>query len=236
MRIALISDIHANLVALDAVLADIRARNVDRIVCLGDIVDLGPEPVATLHRIRDLGCDYVTGNHDPLIGPPPGPPNVVAMTRWVTDLLSADDLAFLRGGSPQITIDMNGRKLLCVHGSPLSFDHNLLSTTPDVVLDRWLAGTDFDTLVAGHTHVQMLRRRGAQTLVNVGSVGAPYMECFQGPPPRMLPWAEYATVETRDGMLESHLHRVSYDIDLMKRRTLASGLPDAKSWLNLFLW
>src|SRR5262245_16313658 len=64
MRVALISDLHANVVALEAVLADARRLGVDRIVCLGDVATLGPRPGEMLARLRDLGCPCIMGNHD----------------------------------------------------------------------------------------------------------------------------------------------------------------------------
>jgi predicted phosphodiesterase len=72
MRIALISDIHGNEVALEAVLKDIKKAGVDQIACLGDVVALGPLPVAVLQMIQDLDCPCVLGNHDAfMIDPPP---------------------------------------------------------------------------------------------------------------------------------------------------------------------
>ena len=64
MRIALISDLHANEVALGAVLADIKRVGVDRIICLGDVATLGPHPESVLQTLRDLGCPCIQGNHD----------------------------------------------------------------------------------------------------------------------------------------------------------------------------
>ncbi len=64
MRIALISDIHGNFVALQTVLADIEHEHIDQIVCLGDVTADGPQPVETIRRIQDLGCPVVRGNTD----------------------------------------------------------------------------------------------------------------------------------------------------------------------------
>ena len=64
MRIALISDIHGNQLALEAVLRDAHAQGADRVACLGDVATLGPQPLAVLHTLQELGCPCILGNHD----------------------------------------------------------------------------------------------------------------------------------------------------------------------------
>src|SRR5262245_6343065 len=99
MRVALISDLHGSTIALDAVLADIARCAVDRIVCLGDVATLGPDPKGVLERLGDLGCSCILGNHDAFMLDPglihtyTEAPIVVEAVDWCRARLSADELA-----------------------------------------------------------------------------------------------------------------------------------------------
>jgi len=231
VRIALISDLHANLVALDAVLADAAAAGVDRVVCLGDIVSLGPEPRATLARLRDAGIPCVQGNHDPLA---PNPPCLAELEAWCETCLTPDELAWLRALPSEIEIPLDETKtLLCVHGSPRSFDEQVLAETSDAALDAMLAAHPAAVTVCGHTHVQLLRRLRDRLIVNVGSVGMPFEEAYMGEgEPRVLPWAEYAIVSFEDGRLGVDLRRVPFVFEDFAARVRASGMPGGEAWLG----
>src|ERR1041384_6523454 len=103
MRLALISDLHANELALDAVLADVQTAGFDQLVCLGDVATLGPRPSAVLARLRALGCPCIMGNHDAfMLDPPLGRaytefPLVVASVDATRAALSAGELEFIAG-------------------------------------------------------------------------------------------------------------------------------------------
>lgn len=102
MRIALISDIHGNLLALEAVLADARAVGVDRFACLGDVATLGPKPREVLQVLRALGCPCILGNHDAFLLEPElvtrytQAPVIVEAVDWCRAQLTLEDLAFVR--------------------------------------------------------------------------------------------------------------------------------------------
>jgi predicted phosphodiesterase len=229
MRVALFSDIHANLAALDAVLADIQKNRVDQLVCLGDVVDLGPQPVETLARVRSLACPCVMGNHDPFLV---DPPSLQDMCNWAKAALSGDDLAYLRSfdDTYEVTFD-DGAVLLCVHGSPTSFDEQLLADTPEPALDVMIGDRDFIAMAAGHTHVQMTRRYRNRMFINIGSVGMAFERPFGGGPPNVLPWAEYAIVDYLRGALTIELRRVPYDLGAYQAAVRASSMPNGEWWL-----
>jgi predicted phosphodiesterase len=235
MRVALVSDIHGNLVSLEAVLADIERQRVDRLVCLGDVVAMGPQPREVMARLRALGCPCIAGNHDlDLIdlGLVEGlDPWIAAVTRWCARQLSTRDLDALRAFVPRIEIPLGpGVSLLCYHGSPRSAEERILSTTPVEELDDMLAGYVATVMAGGHNHVQMLRRHRDRYVVDVGSVGAPLAEMpFEGEP-RYMPWAEYALVSYVSGVLDVNLRRVPIDLDAVRRAALYSDMPDAQSW------
>jgi len=188
MRIAAFSDIHGNLAALDAVLADIERYSVDYLVCLGDLVSLGPHPAQVLERISGLGCLVVQGNTDTWYQDPLPEEWQPADARqamihdcylWLEEQLSEDAHAYLL----DLPFEQRIGPLLCVHGSPRDFSEGMLPDTPEEELADMVAGvpTGIEVVLCGHTHHPALRRvegepdgtRGGLTIVNAGSVGMP---------------------------------------------------------------
>jgi len=215
MRIALISDLHGNEVALRAVLADAARAGADRIICLGDVATLGPRPHEVLALLRDLGCLCIIGNHDAfmlderLIRAYTEAAVVVEAVEWCREQLTADELDFVRTFEPTARIALDDEQsLFLFHGSPRSHMEDLLATTSPEALDEGLAGASATVLAGGHTHLQMLRQHRGMLLVNPGSVGMPFKEFVAGRTPVLLPHAEYAIVEARDGCVGVDLRRV----------------------------
>ena len=237
-RLALISDIHGNLVALEAVLADIAARGIARIVCLGDIAATGPQPHEVARRIRELGCPVVMGNTDAwLLEPAPreNPDDtgrvIDEIDLWCAEQLSADDRALLASFAPTVTVSLDGgKRLLCYHGSPRSYFDRISPDTPNEQIAEWLAGTDADLYAGGHTHVQMLRRYQKSLLINPGSVGMPVNPTWPGPDMRNPAWAEYAVVECDGERLSVALQRVPFDTAALVGVARSCGMPHADVW------
>lgn len=235
MRIAVISDIHGNCVALDAVLADIREQRVDQLVCLGDAIQGGAQPAETVARPRALACPVVMGNADArlLTGEETGTKAITerraAVRAWSLSQLSAEDRAFIGSFQPVITLELGpGRRLLCFHGSPTSFDDVILPKTPDDEAVRLLQPRDGQILTGGHTHRQQVRSLGTALFFNPGSVGFPHI------PPRpdgaapIDPWAEYAVVGAPDeGRFALEFRRVPYDVAALRHSYETSGRPFA---------
>lgn len=235
MRVALVSDVHSNLVALDAVLAEIDALGVDRVICLGDIVDLGPQPSETIARLRERGVACIQGNHDPL-DDGPTIPFLADVETWTRAQLSGADLDWLLHLPADLAVDLDGTRLLCVHGSPRSFRDDILASTPDDRLREWTAGLEFDVMACGHTHVQLLRRLDTRWIVNVGSTGQPFAAPFAGEgSPTLLPFYEWAILEGgRRPRVD--LHRTPADRAALERATRASGMPHAEAWVAQWRW
>ncbi|MEM6927759.1 MAG: metallophosphoesterase family protein [Myxococcota bacterium] len=231
MRLAIVSDIHANLDALDAVLAHIDRTGADRIVCLGDTVDLGPRPVATVQRLQ-ARCDVIIrGNHDPL-DESPQTEFLADLAAWTRDQLDPDLRAWLRALPTEAVIELDGTSVWCVHGSPRSDTDSVLASTPQSRLRAWMAGRVHDVLACGHTHVQVCRKVDDTLVVNVGSVGMPFLEPFDGRPPVVMPWAEYAVVTSVEGVASVDLQRVPYDQAQLRHTVRDSGMPHADAWLG----
>jgi len=204
--IAALYDIHGNLPALDAVLAEVDA---DVIVVGGDFV-AGPWPAETLERLRSLDGDvrFIRGNADrELVDEEQGlaPP---AMMEFVRARLSEEQLDFLRSLPLTETI---GRTLFC-HATPRDDEEIFTAITPAEVVEPMLAAAE-PTVVCGHTHVQFDRTIGGRRVVNAGSVGLPYEGqtgarwCLLGP--------------------DVQLRRTDYDMEAAAERISATDLPEA---------
>jgi putative phosphoesterase len=224
MRVALISDLHGNEVALRAVLSDIERASVDRIVCLGDVATLGPRPREVLHLLRDLGCLCILGNHDEflldekLIHTYTEASIIVQAVDWCRAELGTEELEQVARFARHAEIELGeGAKLFVFHGSPRSHMEDILATTPPAELDEMLGGRAASVMAGGHTHIQMLRQHRGILLVNPGSLGLPFKEYAAGKAPTILDHAEYATVESGPGGVSVTLRRVRLERDALRR-------------------
>jgi putative phosphoesterase len=235
MRLGLISDIHGNLLALEAVLAELEREKLDRLVCLGDVV-AGPRANEALARIRNLECPVILGNWDAwsVDGmPEPATPveeKLYAIGAYWAERLGEEDRAFVRSFAATVEVELeSGGTLLCFHGSPGSFDDWIVATTPDDELAAMLAGFSAPVLAGGHTHLQMVRRYEDSLFVNPGSVGLPF-ERWSPEDVLIAPRAEYAILTAADGHLGVDLRRTTYDVEAHLRGGLESGMPFADWW------
>lgn len=242
MRIALLADIHGNLFALDAVLADIHQRNVEQILCLGDVASGGPQPCEAIQRLREIGCPIVMGNTDAWLLEPRMRERESEFARrnqeiefWSSQQLSEEDKAFLRTFQPTITQQINGTKtLLAYHGSPRSFREAILPTTPDAELDAIFGGLSGEILVGGHTHLQMFRRYREKLVLNPGSIGMAMDRTFPFEEVHNPPWAEYAILNIDGNSLDVEFHRIPFDLDGWLRVHFTCGMPHAEWSANLW--
>ena len=236
MRIGLISDIHGNRLALDAVVAELERAEIDEIVCLGDVA-VGPQPGEALAGIRELGCPVVMGNWDAcfLEGMPVAKDEVgqklVDTGEWWAQFLTPEDREFMRSFVPTLELDLDGRKTVFFHGSPHSYDDWIFATTPDDALRAMLDGYMEPVLVGGHTHLQMIRRFEKSVLVNPGSVGLPFVEWWPRPV-RIAPWAEYGILDSTGDRLAIELRRTNFDVEAFLALSRTSGMPHADWWAD----
>ena len=238
MRIAIISDMHGNCLALDTVLADLGRDPVDRIVCLGDAIQGGPQPAETVARLRELACPVVMGNADDwiLTGQDPTMREEASEKQrlgreWTLAQLSDDDQVFIAGFQPTVEIPLGpdaGRTLICFHGSPHSFNDVILPETPEAEFAQMLGPFHPAIMAGGHTHMQQVRRLGDTFFFNPGSVGFAYNRTQPEEDFKADPWAEYAVLGANQGRISLEFRRVPFDAAEMTRIIEASGMPYAE--------
>jgi predicted phosphodiesterase len=242
MRIAAISDMHGNLVSLDAVLTEIRASSVDQIICLGDCVQGGPQPALVVARLRELACPIVMGNADSFLltgedtAVEPSDParweKLLAVREWTLSQLSSEDRAFIAGFQPTVEVRLDEtRKLIGFHGSPHSFDEIIVPETPEADAQRMLGGFDQHFLCGGHTHVQQIRHLGASFYFGCGSTSLPFRHNHIGAHigvPKVNQWAEFAFFTTDNHLCVSlDFRRIPFAIEELIEIYRTSGRPYA---------
>ncbi len=240
MRIAVISDIHGNLTALRTILPEI--KEVDRVVCLGDVAAVGPQPHEVIAFLRKTKWPCVMGNADESLAnsilgeyekskaPEDEKRRLRALDEWTSARLDQSDRRFLLGLKPTITIRDGRNSLLCYHGSPRSNTERITPTLPDDQVAKILGDRRATVFAGGHTHAQMIRRLGSSMIVNPGSVGLPFETDSAGKTVNPT-WAEYSIV-TFDGQnLGVELRRAGYEKAGLEKAVRASGMPNPDWWL-----
>ena len=226
--VAVITDIHGNLPALQAALARVDELAIDRVYCGGDLVGYGPHPnevcaliqerdiptiygnydYAIARHLDDCGCAYVTA-HDRELGQ-----RSVAWTLEHTDQRSKD---FMRELPFDLRFALGERQLHLVHGSPRKVNEYLFEDKPDRLYGKFAAGEEADALVFGHTHKPWIRTFGAVLFVNCGSVGKP-----KDGDPR----SAFAVLDLDEsGRVRARIERVAYDAATVAEEVAAAGLP-----------
>ncbi len=226
MKLAVISDIHANLHALEAVLDDLDQADPDLLCCLGDLVGYGAHPNEVVGLIRDRRIPTVMGNYDDGVGydlddcgcvyrNPQDHQRGHESLMWTRLHTTDDSKEYLRGLPLQIRQVWAGARLLFVHGSPRKINEYLYEDRPDATFERIAKVAGCDVLFFGHTHLPYQKWGGKTLFVNTGSVGKP-----KDGDPR----AGYAIVEMgRRPRVE--FRRVAYDVAAAARAVRDSGLP-----------
>jgi putative phosphoesterase len=225
--VAVITDIHANLPALEAALARIEELGIERVYCGGDLVGYGPHPnevcalieersIPTIYGnydhaiardLEDCGCAYVT-QHDRDLGQ-----RSVDWTLAHTDRPAKDfmhDLPF------DLRFEVGEESIHLVHGSPRKVNEYLFEDKPDGLYERLAAAEEADVLVFGHTHKPWVREHGGVLFVNCGSVGKP-----KDGDPR----GAFAILRAEGPEVGVTIERVPYDAEAVAEEVGAVGLP-----------
>jgi predicted phosphodiesterase len=203
LRVAALYDVHGNLPALEAVLADVERAGVDLIVFGGDVAAIGPFPLETIDLLRSLpNARFVMGNAD----------------REDLPELTGERHAFVAVFEPRVSLEVEGLgpTLFC-HGSPRSDEEIVTRATPDEAVAEMVEGVEERVVVLGHTHMQFDRRVGRHRVVNAGSVGMPY---------EAQPGAYWALLGP-----DVELRRTGYDLEAAAARMRATGAPQVEEFV-----
>lgn len=245
---AVFSDVHGNLPGLEAILADLEARGIGDVLCLGDLVGYGPFPDEVAALVRDRGIPCLMGNYDQGIGFSSGDCGCVYKTdeqrregavslEWTDRVTTDETRAYLRTLEDRFVLDTPAGQLLAVHGSPRRINEYLFEDRPEHAMARMADENPYRAILVGHTHVPYAREvthgdAAASTLfINVGSGGRPkdgdWRVCYAVVDPAALaagrPAVEFA--------------RVPYDYarlrDALARTDLITAFAPPPDWRSL---
>jgi putative phosphoesterase len=226
MKIAVLSDIHANIHALEAVWDDLVKQKPDAVYCLGDLVGYGAFPNEVISFIRDHEIPTVMGNYDegvdydlPDCGCIYRDPFLSRMgdlsLRWSREVTHIENKRFLQSLPIQIRLDDRRLHLLFVHGSPRKINEYLYEDRPQATFERIAKLAGCDVLLFGHTHLPYQKRVAETLFVNAGTIGKP-RDGDSRAGYVLLSLKRHPKVEFR---------RVAYDVESASRSICQSGLP-----------
>lgn len=220
MRVAILSDIHGNAVALDACLSDLAANGgADRIVAAGDLCMDGPRPRKVLRRLREAGAHVVRGNTDRMIAvedPASYDDETGEAIMWQRGALGQEWVAWLGAAPMTVAIGKDAAGLLISHATPKRDDEHIWPDADDAQLEAIVDGVAQRTLAFGHLHVPYVRTWRDRMFVNVASAGLP-----KDGDPR----AHYAILTQRSGGWSVRSRRVAFDVDRVEKQLRKSGMP-----------
>ncbi len=231
-RVALLADIHGNIVALDAVLADMARRGpFDQVIIAGDLAWSGPWPAEVVDRVQSLDGAVIQGNTDAFFGcnsPEEAPSGknaerFAALLAWMRQQLGQQRADYLAGlpFSHRIT-PAPGHTLLAVHANPWDLDRAIMPKMAKSDLDELLvadADPDWAVLAFGHVHIPFTREWRGHTLVDVASVGLPMDGDTR---------AAYAILTWDGQRWQAEHHRVFYDVRVVLHQMRTGGMPRGK--------
>jgi predicted phosphodiesterase len=219
MRIVIFSDVHGNVVALEAVLAAIRREAApDALFVAGDLVLFGPRPAESLAVLRSLeGARFVKGNTDQYLIDGTENQQEVAFARA---RLSQDDIAFIRDLPFEQRLEVApGHELLVVHANPRDLEGHITPDSADAQIRPWFEGVTAEVIAFGHYHVPFVRQLDSWTLVDVASVGMSRDGDQR---------AAYAILTWERGAWQIEHRRVAFDIQAVACDYMAVGFPNAE--------
>lgn len=220
MRMAVLSDIHSNLEALEAVLNHIKLQRIKTIWVAGDIIGYCANPNEVLQLLRKENAVMIAGDHDRQV-------LTLDNLKWFNEyaqqaliytsrVLTEENKAFLKTLKETHEETIDDRKVFMVHGSPNSpLKEYVYATVPDVNFLALLNKAKADILIMGHTHQPFVRRIGGRLVVNPGSVGQPRDS---------TPTLEYCILDPM--YMQATIQRVKYDVASAAKKIISAGLPN----------
>jgi putative phosphoesterase len=226
MKLAFISDIHGNAVALEHVLNDLKEKNVDKIFVLGDICFRGPEPRRSLDLVRSLNTDVIKGNADEWIvrGIKEGevPSNAIEIMNrereWATSQLDEESVEYLRQLPSEVNVEYGKVKIHGFHATPSSlFDIVQPNEEDEMMEEKLMANAEADIYIYAHIHKPFIRYINGKCIINTGSVGLP----FDG-----LPRSSYVLIDIQEEAVQTAIIRTDYNLQHVISRFKESNYPN----------
>ena len=217
-KVAFVSDVHANLEALQAVLAKLGDMSI---YCLGDIVGYGASPNEVIALLRSRGVTSVLGNHDYAVvtgNTSDFNARAAISAKWTARVISAESEEYLKSLPQELSFDVEGSRIYLTHGSPL--DHLWEYVNPGThseLFDFYLKRLSARVIALGHTHVPYVWKGEDGTVLNPGSVGQPRDGDSR---------SSYAVATFENGEVEVQEKRMSYDIREAAEKIREAGLPE----------
>lgn len=216
MKIAVLSDIHANYQALEAVLEDIKSQGCEKILCLGDLAMAGPQPRLVIEFVQKQdNWTIIQGNTDKMIADYSESlyetlkaifPVMANALKDDVKIIEDDKIQYLKNLPVQRNLVIEGVKVLLVHGSPRRNNEDILPDMPIDEIEEIIKSVDADLIFCGHTHVPCgYQTNNKKTVVNVGSVGRPMTKDGM---------ACYAVANFKNGEFSIEHRLVDYDREL----------------------
>jgi predicted phosphodiesterase len=228
VRVAILSDIHGNAVALDACLSDLAAMGgADRIIAAGDLCLDGPRPRKVIKRLREIGANVLRGNTDRMIAledPAAYDPEDREAIMWQRGALGQELVAWLGAAPMTIAIGTDPEGLLIAHATPQRDDEHIWPDAGDAQLEAITAGITQRTMAFGHLHVPYVRQWRDRTFVNVASAGLPKDGDAR---------AHYAILTQQNGGWSVRSRRVAFDVDRVEKQLRKSGMPGASERIDV---
>ncbi|WP_206830218.1 metallophosphoesterase family protein [Alicyclobacillus fructus] len=228
MRLAFISDVHGNELALDAVIADLRSADCDRVYVLGDLAFRGYAPKACIEKVAEIAHAVIRGNADEWVvrgvrageAPEERRAGMDEEAAFVRGCLTSRELEYLANLPLLIREEAPFGPWIGFHATPFDPFPVIAADAPDEVIEsRITAGVDARLYLYGHIHVPYARNVGGKMVVNLGSVGMP----FDG-----VPQASYVIVHAEGDAFRVEHRRVPYDVEAACRRYDEMGYPAAE--------
>jgi len=231
MRVAILSDIHGNQIALEAVLRDLKRQpNIDQLVIAGDLCLNGPRPRQTLDAVSELQCPVIMGNtdNDIVTGNPvkKGKKKIVDWTREQIKSKGIDYLASLPFS--HLIPNPEGSDLLVVHANPHNLKDHIYPDASDSILEQYLGQLEptIGALAFGHYHVAYTRQWRNLLLVDVGSCGLPRDKDLR---------AAYAILSWQDNAWLAEHRRVEYDVNAVVKQMETSSMPRVRKYIKTLI-
>jgi len=233
MKIAFISDIHGNAVALEAVLQDIKKKEIDKVYVLGDICYRGPEPEKSLSLVRHLHTKVIKGNADEWVVRGVNEGEVAAQALemmnkerdWTFERLQSGDIDYLNTLPHSLAIEENAVKIHAFHATPSSlFDIVSPEAKEEDIKDKLMSKVDSHIYVYGHIHKPYIRYINGRVVMNIGSTGLP----FDG-----LTKASYGLLKINESGISTSIELVDYDVEKVIKQYQDSGYPNAEMMINI---